>query len=200
MIKNKRKVPNFQDENISKSKFIDFIKLSKYQKRLIKFKSLLKDKKDSSLTMKNSSNNFYLNNKCESVGYFEIKSVYNYIIKQLDSLMRKLNENNLDYTYSLLIKIKNAIGKIISDNIIIKRNNSFRKEIKIKSDKEDKCNSCNDFRHTFDKKFIVSREKEKDSFNKINSYMSETTPKRFFRINNIKKIKILKKKKYKFRR
>ena len=36
MIKNKRKVPNFQDENISKSKFIDFIKLSKYQKRLIK--------------------------------------------------------------------------------------------------------------------------------------------------------------------
>ena len=186
MIKNKRKVPNFQDENISKSKFIDFIQLSKYQKRLIKFKSLLKDKKDSSLTRKNS--------KYESVGYFEIKSVYNYIIKQLDSLMRKLNENNLDYTYSLLIKIKNAIGKIISDKIIIKRNNSYRTEIKIKSDKEDKCNSCNDFRHTFDKKFIVSREKEKDSFNKINSYMIETTPKRFFRINNIKKIKILKQK------
>ena len=190
MIKNKRKVPNFEDGNVSTSKFINFIKLSKYQKRLIKFKSLLKDKKYSSLTRKNFSNISYLKNKDESITYFEIKTAYNYIINQLDSLMKKLTENNFDYIYSCLIKIKNAINKILSNKIIIKRNNSYRSEIKIKPDKEDKSNSCNTFRRTYDKKFIISR--DKDSFNKVNSFMNQTTSKRFFKINNIKKIKILK--------
>ena len=190
MIKNKRKVHNFEDDNVSTSKFINFIKLSKYQKRLIKFKSLLKDKKYSSLTRKNFSNISYLKNKDESITYFEIKTAYNYIINQLDSLMKKLTENNFDYIYSCLIKIKNAINKILSNKIIIKRNNSYRSEIKIKPDKEDKSNSCNTFRRTYDKKFIISR--DKDSFNKVNSFMNQTTSKRFFKINNIKKIKILK--------
>ena len=190
MIKNKRKVPNFEDDNVSTSKFINFIKLSKYQKRLIKFKSLLKDKKYSSITRKNFSNISYLKNKDESITYFEIKTAYNYIINQLDSLMKKLTENNFDYIYSCLIKIKNAINKILSNKIIIKRNNSYRSEIKIKPDKEDKSNSCNTFRRTYDKKFIISR--DKDSFNKVNSFMNQTTSKRFFKINNIKKIKILK--------
>ena len=190
MIKNKRKVPNFEDGNVSTSKFINFIKLSKYQKRLIKFKSLLKDKKYSSITRKNFSNISYLKNKDESITYFEIKTAYNYIINQLDSLMKKLTENNFDYIYSCLIKIKNAINKILSNKIIIKRNNSYRSEIKIKPDKEDKSNSCNTFRRTYDKKFIISR--DKDSFNKVNSFMNQTTLKRFYKINNIKKVTIVK--------
>ena len=188
------------EENVTNSKFINFINLTKKPKNIIKFIPLLEDKKYNSLYKKtppkifdsiNSSNN------TES----EIKSIYNYIINKLDSLMNQLYNNNYDFVFSSLIKIKNFINKIIANQIIsnkitsIQRNKSNLSEIR-DNHENDKYNSCNNYRHSFYKKFNFLNEKENElnSFSNKNSVMNQTSS-RFTKLNdNSKAIKILKRK------
>ena len=113
MLKNKRKPSSFLKKNLSNSQFINFINLSKKPKNIIKFIPLLEDKKQNSVSKKTPLEILDSNNNTES----EIKFTYNFIINKLDSLMEELNNNNYDFVYSSLIKIKNFINKIISGRI-----------------------------------------------------------------------------------
>ena len=190
MIKINRKGPSdSKEENMTGSEFIKFMKVQKRTKRIIKFKSVLDNKNCISLIKKGSSDIIDFNHNRKNEDFLEIKSTYNYIIKQIDSLMNKLNKNNYEDIYSLLMKIKNFINKIISDQILIKRDISHRSDMK--QDKEDKYTNYNNCKYSFDKRFILSKEQDNDSFNKMNSYINETSS-RFFKINNnSKRVKIL---------
>ena len=183
MIKIKRKAssPDFQEENATGSDYINFMNLKKDARKILKFKPILEDKKYIPLSKKNSSDNFDFNISEEKRNFLEIKSIYNYIINQIESLMNRLNKNNYEDIYSTLIKIKKALNKIIYNKVLVKRDISHRSEI---PDGEDNYNNC---RYTYDKRFILSNEKEK--------YNSFITTSKFFKINNnSKRIKLLEQK------
>ena len=194
MLKNKRKTSSCLKKNLSNSQYINFINLIKKPKNIIKFIPLLEDKKQNSVPKKTPLEILDSNNNTES----EIKFTYNFIINKLDSLMEELNNNNYDFVYSSLIKIKNFINKIISGRInSVKKIKSNINILEINENKDfEKYDSSNNHRHSFHKKFDIFNEKEKEinSFNNKISVMNQTSS-RFTKINNNSKIvKILKRK------
>ena len=75
MSKNKRKIPNVKDKNLSNNLFKTFINLSK-EKSKLKSNALLNKANSTSLSKNNSSNNFDSNILSESRAYSEISSIY----------------------------------------------------------------------------------------------------------------------------
>ena len=127
MLQNQKKNFTFYPSNISSNKYINFVKQSNKPKKLLKFNSFINDKNHESLPKKSISDVFDQNSINEANSISNIISIFSFIINKLESLIYNFNKNNYDYIYSTLIKIKNAINKIISnenileDNIIINK-------------------------------------------------------------------------------
>ena len=171
---------------------INFLNPKNNHKKIIKFKSVLEDKK--SLSNKVSLNNFNFNIGIESKDFMEIKSNYNYIIDKINSLIKKLNKNNYEHISSLLIKIKNYINKIIPNKLT---NNEISNLTQINIEKsEDHHNNYNKCKYNLDGSITSSNEKENEfnSFNKISSYYNETSPRLLTTNINSKRLKLLEQK------
>jgi hypothetical protein len=195
MSNNKRKIPNFKDKNLSNNLFKTFINLSK-EKSKLKFNALLNKANSTSISKNNSSNNFDSNILSESRAYSEISSIYNYIINRMDSLIKNINKYNYEYVFLCLIKIKDAINLIFSNNIILKRNNSNISPLKLNKESMFKYNDFNSKEKNLNKRSILLDDKgqEINSFsNKINSNMNETSSEIYIN-NTSKRIKLLRQK------
>ena len=192
----RKTISDIQDNLKTNSDFTNFMNLKKEAKKIIKFKSILEDKKPISLSKNISSNNFNFNISIESKDFLAIKSTYRFIINKINSLMKKLNKNNYEDIFSLLIKIKNFINKTIPNKILTKRDINYLSEINLIQGDDRYNNHYDNLKYTFDGSVISSNEKENElnSFNKLNSYISETSS-RFFKINNkSKRLKLLEQK------
>ena len=192
----RKTISDIQDNLKTNSDFTNFMNLKKEAKKIIKFKSILEDKKPLSLSKNISSNNFIFNLSIESKDFLAIKSTYRFIINKINSLMKKLNKNNYEDIYSILIKIKNFINKTIPNKILWKRDINYLSEINLIKGEDRYNNHYDNLKYTFDGSVISSNEKENElnSFNKLNSYISETSS-RFFKINNkSKRLKLLEQK------
>jgi len=197
MIKRMRKTASdIQDNLKTNSDYTNFMNLKKEAKKIIKFKSILDEKKPISLSKNISLNNFNFNTSIESKDFLAIKSTYRFIINKINSLMKKLNKDNYEDIFSLLIKLKNFINKIIPNKILTKRHISYLSEINLPKEEDRYNNNYENLKYTFDGSVISSNEKENElnPYNKLNSYISETSS-RFFKINNnSKRLKLLEQK------
>ena len=192
----RKTISDIQDNLKTNSDFTNFMNLKKEAKKIIKFKSILEDKKPISLSKNISSNNFNFNISIESKDFLAIKSTYRFIINKINTLMKKLNKSNYEDIFSLLIKIKNFINKIIPNKILPKRDINCLSEINRIQEDDRYNNHYDNLKYTFDGSVLSSNEKENElnSFNKLNSYISETSS-RFFKINNkSKRLKLLEQK------
>ena len=191
----RKTVSDLKEEIKTTSDYINFLNLKKTSRNFQKFNPIRENKKYISLSKNVSTSNFDANKSNEFKDFQEIKSTYKYIINEIDSLMNKLSINNYEDINSILIKIKNFINKTIPNKILNKRNISNLSEIKL--DKiEDRYNKCYNLKYTFDGSVISSNEKENqlNPFNKLNSFINNTSSK-FSKINNnSKKIRLLEQK------
>ena len=110
--------------------------------------------------------------------------------------MKKLNKNNYEDIFSLLIKIKNYINKTIPNKILTKRDINHLSEINLIKGEDRYNNHYDNLKYTFDGSVLSSNEKENElnSFNKLNSFISETSSRIFKINNNSKRLKLLEQK------
>ena len=167
--------------------FIKLINLKENPKKIIKFNSVLEDKK--STPNKSSLNNFKLNICIKSKDFIGIKYNYNYIINKINSLMKKLNKNNYEGISLLLIKIKNFINKIIPNKI--STNLEINNLSNINLEKGDE--HFNNYKYTSDVSITSSNEKDnqRNSYNKLNLNFNETFLKTY---KSSKRLKFLERK------
>ena len=167
--------------------FIKLINLKENTKKIIKFNSVLEDKK--STPNKSSLNNFKLNICIKSKDFIGIKYNYNYIINKINSLMKKLNKNNYEGISLLLIKIKNFINKIIPNKI--STNLEINNLSNINLEKGDE--HFNNYKYTSDVSITSSNEKDnqRNSYNKLNLNFNETFLKTY---KSSKRLKFLERK------
>jgi len=179
--------PDIKERIRSSIGLIKLINLKENPKKIIKFNSVLEDKK--STPNKSSLNNFKLNICIKSKDFIGIKYNYNYIINKINSLMKKLNKNNYEGISLLLIKIKNFINKTIPNKI------STNLEISNLSNKnlEKGDEHFNNYKYTSDVSITSSNEKDnqRNSYNKLNLNFNETFLKTY---KSSKRLKFLERK------
>ena len=192
----RKTISDIQDNLKTNSDYTNFMNLKKEAKKIIKFKSILEDKKPISLSKNISSNSFNFNISIESKDFLAIKSTYRFIINKINSIMKKLNKNNYEDIFSLLIKIKNYINKTIPNKILTKRDINHLSEINLIKGEDRYNNHYDNLKYTFDGSVLSSNEKENElnSFNKLNSFISETSSRIFKINNNSKRLKLLEQK------
>ena len=190
MIKNIQKTSS---DNLDKIKTtIDSPNFKENKKKSVKFKTELEDKRHLSLPKKSFSNNFVFNLNIEPKGFLQLKSNYKYIINKINSLMKKINKNNYEEISSFLIKIKNAINKIIPNQILnkIKYNNL----LKIYTERSDDIyNNDDNGNYNSDASFISTNEKENriNSFNNFDLNTNEIITNYLKTNKDLKRLKIL---------
>ena len=171
---------------------IDSPNFKENKKKSVKFKTELEDKRHLSLPKKSFSNNFVFNLNIEPKDFLQLKSNYKYIINKINSLMKKINKNNYEEISSFLIKIKNAINKIIPNQILnkIKYNNL----LKIYTERSD--DIYNNDNYNSDASFISTNEKENgiNSFNNFDLNTNEIITNYLKTNKDLKRLKILEQK------
>ena len=183
MIESKKRNFNIQTENITDIKFRNF-------------NSLTENMKKSNSSFLDFANNIPPNflkliDLNEINEYSEFFTTYNDIINQIESLINDLNKSNFESIFLCLIEIKKAINKIISNQIILKRNKSAN--LGLLFDIEDDKNKINqNLKQTFNQKYtsLNDDEKEGDKLKRINStYINDSSSELKIKNNKIKKLK-----------